>query len=202
MKFDHYIFDLDGTLVNTKEIHQIAFNKTLSDFGLEIIHPEALCLYEAMPSYKKIEQYNSLHHKKIHDEKQFLARKNKWSLKLIDQSENLYSRDIYEIFSQLDGNEKRISICSNCTLESIEKILIKAQIYRFIDDRFIFHNQSCEPKPDPTMFRLAINQGRIDPQYCVIFEDGGLGVSAALNSHPDVSVVRVKNPQQLINFFQ
>lgn len=202
MKFDHYIFDLDGTIVNTKEIHQQAFNNSLRDFGCEMICEEDLHLYEAMPSYDKIHKYNSLNLKKIEDPKQFLARKNEWSLELIDRSEDLFSIDIYDIFRKLDACGNRISICSNCTLDSIIRILIKAQIYRFIDDDHIFHNQSCQPKPNPKMYKLAIQQEVVPAYNCVIFEDGSLGVKAALDSHPDVAVVRVSNPQQLVNFFK
>jgi beta-phosphoglucomutase-like phosphatase (HAD superfamily) len=202
MKFNHYIFDLDGTIVNTKEIHQEAFNQALIELCLPTIESFNLHLYEAKPSYVKIDIYNKFYNKvMIEDVASFLKQKNEISLKLIQESDNLYCDEIWNIFNELYLSGSKMSICSNCTLQSIKEILITANIYKFIDNDNIFHNKICRPKPNPQMYKLAMSKSGIPSENSIIFEDGAVGLRAALSSDEKVTVVRVASPKELIKLF-
>ena len=50
------IFDLDGVLYDSKEIHFIALNKALSDIDPELVITEAehLKTYDGLPTNKKL----------------------------------------------------------------------------------------------------------------------------------------------------
>lgn len=201
MKFKHYLFDLDGTIVETKYLHQRAFNLALQDYNLPIIKDGDLPIYEAKPSYDKILIYNTIHDKKITLPESFLARKQFHSMSLIKKAENICPSGIHEVFSSLSKAGKTISICSNCTLSSIFEILTKADILHFIPVSNIFHNKSCRPKPSPEMYQLAIKNGGIDESDCVIFEDGEVGIRSAMEASKRSSVIRVLNPESLVKLF-
>lgn len=200
MNFDHYIFDLDGTIVDTKEIHQLAFNDTLTHLNLPKISDKDLFLFEALPSFKKIQLYNSINKTNI-DIDQFLIIKNTYSLLRIKASDVIFNMDIFNLFKKLYEDGKKISICSNCTLESIIAILDKAKILDFINHDCIFHNKSCEPKPSPEIYRLAVLNSNIKPENSIIFEDSNVGIKSALESFDNINIVKILNPKSLLLLF-
>lgn len=194
MNFNHYLFDLDGTIVSTKEIHQLAFNDALNFLKFAPISKEDLHIYEALPSYKKIEIYNALNNVNICIE-DFLKIKNNFSKERISLSKDLYHPKTYSIFKNIFDNGKKISICSNCSLDSILEILKKANLLHFIEIESIFHNKSCEPKPSPEIYKMAVNSSNIPPEESIIFEDSDKGLQAALSSFTNINVVKVWNPE-------
>lgn len=200
MNFDHYIFDLDGTIVNTKEIHQLAFNDALMYLNFPKIPDEDLFSFEALPSFKKIQLYNSVNKTSIDIEK-FLKIKNVFSLNRIKESDSIFNIEIFNLFKKLYEDGKKISICSNCTLESIIAILESAKILDFVNYDCIFHNKSCEPKPSPEIYRLAVLNSKIKPESSIIFEDSPIGIKSALESFDNINVVKILNPESLLLLF-
>lgn len=194
MNFDHYLFDLDGTIVATKEIHHKSFNQALSFFNTKIIPDSELSLYEALPSTAKIDKYNRLNNTSISLE-EFIPKKNFFCLKNIENAKNIYDSQIYNIFKSLKQKSKTITICSNCTEYTARIILDKMDLHSFINN--IYHNKSCKPKPAPDMYRLAVNNAKIDSAHSIIFEDSEIGIKSALNSFKDINIVRVNNPDAL-----
>ena len=158
MKFKHYLFDLDGTITSTKEIHQKSFNQALEFFNKKIVEDKDLVLYEAMPSFDKLKLYNELNKEDINPD-DFLLIKNYYSNQNIEKSEELYDEGVFNIFKYLKNKGSRISICSNCTKASIILILSKMRIEGFVDA--IYHNKSCEPKPSPEIYRIAMLDSKI-----------------------------------------
>jgi phosphoglycolate phosphatase-like HAD superfamily hydrolase len=106
MKFDHYLFDLDGTIVSTKEIHQKSFNQALVELGFAPVDDKSLYLYEAMPSFDKIEKYNALNNQDV-DIKKFLLIKDKYSEINIENCHNLFDQDLNFGIESFDLNRKR-----------------------------------------------------------------------------------------------
>lgn len=198
MKFEHYLFDLDGTVVSTKEIHQKSFNQALVELGLPPVQDIDLHLYEAMPSFDKIKKYNIINDQHV-DIEQFLLVKDRYSEINIENCDDLFDQDLVNAFSYLRKLDKRVSICSNCSEGSLVKILTKAGILQFVD--YYYHNKSCKPKPSPEMYRIAIARSKIPARNSIIFEDSDKGLVSALQSDPEVSVVRVFDPRSLKLFF-
>jgi len=198
MKFEHYIFDLDGTIVSTKKIHQKSFNQALVSLNYRTINDNDLPLYEALPSTEKVKVYNNLNNTNILLE-EFIPIKSKFCDENIENSNDIYSNDIFNIFKNLKQQSRTISICSNSTEKTIRTIVEKMNIESFIDS--FYHNKSCLPKPLPDMYRLAVNESKIDSIKSIIFEDSEVGMKSALESFKDVTVVRVANPDTLKLFF-
>src|SRR3990167_11543799 len=49
------LFDLDGVLVETRELHYEAMNRALAKFGYTITRDEHLSTYDGLPTRKKLE---------------------------------------------------------------------------------------------------------------------------------------------------
>ena len=105
MKFKHYLFDLDGTITSTKEIHQKSFNQALEFFNKKIVEDKDLVLYEAMPSFDKLKLYNELNKEDINPD-DFLLIKNYYSNQNIEKSEELYDEGVFNIFKYLKNIRK------------------------------------------------------------------------------------------------
>jgi beta-phosphoglucomutase len=54
-KIKAVIFDMDGVLIDAKEWHYEALNRSLSNFGYSISRYEHLVTYDGLPTKKKLE---------------------------------------------------------------------------------------------------------------------------------------------------
>ena len=196
MTFKHYIFDLDGTIVNTKDIHNKVFSDTLKHFELPPIHPNHADVFEGRSSKDKVKSYNTMYEVKI-DEEPFLKEKQRRSVEALNRQE-YFDIDIFTIFKTL-SRTREISIATNCTLESAQIILQKMQLSFFINR--IGHNLSGKPKPAPDIYRMCIDAADIPEKDTVVFEDNDKGIEAATKASDDLCIIRVTGPDQLKKLF-
>lgn len=198
MKFDHYIFDLDGTLVNTKEIHTQVFNDTLRHFGYTMIPSGDLHRFEGLPSSKKINLYNEIYMGPTAiAEEVFLKEKQRRSLKALSDYD-FYDNEIFSILKTL-SRHKEVSIATNCTLESVMIILQSMRISFFVDN--IAHNLSGKPKPEPDLYNACIERSKVSEKNTVAFEDNEKGIEAATKASSEICIIRVNGPEQLKKLF-
>lgn len=176
------IFDLDGVLVETKEIHYRALNKALKQNGLEEISlEEHLEKYNGLPTLAKI---NLLKENGVVLEKQ-LEKKILKDKKIFtkEELENLgEDRELVKILYCLCIDPKmRIGVASNAIRETVVDILDKLNISCYVD--FILSNEDVsKPKPNPEIYIKMAKQLKLKPEQCLVFEDNSYGIESALNA--------------------
>lgn len=174
----HIIFDLDGVLVDAREIHFEALNLALEKIcgpEYKISRKDHLSKYDGLPTKKKLEilgiEYSL--HEKIWKEKQ------KRTLEVIDlMMPDVYIRNILRI---LKSKGYSIHVCSNSIKNTIKMMLVKKELIEFIDE--IFSNEDVKfSKPSSEIYlRSMINAG-VSPNQTLIIEDSPIGRKAATNS--------------------
>ena len=174
------IFDLDGVLVDARELHYEALNRALDKFGYTITRDEHLSTFDGLPTTKKLQMLTELKglpkdlYDKIWKEKQTQTRE------IIDK-EFKYDERIRDILRQLKGDGYRMVVCSNSIRESTKMMLIRKGLFEFVE--FLISNQDIRlPKPNPEMFLKAMVKLGVGPKECVIVEDSHHGRQAAFDS--------------------
>jgi HAD superfamily hydrolase (TIGR01509 family) len=191
MKVKLVIFDLDGVLVEAKNIHYDALNEALGK-DYEISWQEHLSIYDGLKTNQKLEMLTERRglptelHKEIWEGKQKLTLQK---LKELNPNQTLQS-----LMNALVEDGYKIAVCSNSIRKTVLTVLSKLGIMEFMD--YIISNEDVQnSKPHPEMYWRAISKMGCLPEETLIVEDSPYGLLAANRSN--AHVLRVKNPKEV-----
>ena len=190
-KIKAVIFDMDGVLIDAKELHYEALNKALRLFGFEISRYDHLVTFDGLPTAKKLEMMTverglpkSLH-QFINDMKQIYTMEYVY-MKCKPLFVHQYA------LSRLKSEGFRLALASNSVRVTIDMMMEKADLNQYLD--FSLSNQDVKKsKPDPEIYITAINRLGLSPEECLVVEDNQNGVKAALASGANLLKVETIN---------
>jgi HAD superfamily hydrolase (TIGR01509 family) len=183
------IFDLDGVLVESRELHYIALNKALAEFGEQYVisREEHLCKYDALTTTMKLDRLTKEkglpkeHHNKVWQLKQ------KKTLEEIDNFE--IDHRIQNIIKSLKQQDYKIACATNSIRETSKLMLIRKGFMEYID--FLYSNEDVKnAKPNSEMYLRCMIKAEVNPDQTVIIEDSHIGRKAALSSGAHLCAVK------------
>lgn len=184
------IFDLDGVLVDAKQIHFEAFNKALGKYAIS--WSEHLSYFDGLKTVQKLDLLTERKglpkedHRKIWEVKQQIT-----SEKLRDLSPDPVLQDTFHRLSQ-EGY--KLAVCSNSIRKTVLTVLARLGITEYMD--LILSNEDVKnSKPHPEMYWSAISAMSMLPEETLIVEDSPYGLLAASRSKS--YILRVKNPSEV-----
>jgi len=185
------IFDLDGVLIETKELHFKAFNEALDD-KYKISLSEHLSIYDGLKTTQKLDLLTKNKglpkedHSKVWEKKQKITLEQLQSIKPDDA--------LINCFHKLSQEGYKIACCSNSVRKTVLTILHKLCIIHYFD--LIISNEDVKNgKPHPEMFWQAISKFSLLPKEVLIIEDSPNGLLAAQLS--GANVFQVKSPKEV-----
>ena len=184
------IFDLDGVLVEAKNIHFDALNKALDKYAID--WNEHLSIYDGLKTNQKLEM---LHERKGLPKERFKDiwdNKQKYTLKALSKLQP--STQLYSCMSSLVDEGYKIAVCSNSIRKTVLTVLSKLGIIEFMD--LIISNEDVKnSKPHPEMYWKAISMMSCLPEETLIVEDSPYGLLAA--SRAKAHILRVASPKDV-----
>lgn len=185
------IFDLDGVLVEAKNIHYEALNTAL---GTEyaISWDEHLATYDGLKTNQKLEMLHL--HKGLPRERFEIVWEDKQRYTLA-ALRNLQPDDIlHTTMASLAEEGYKLAVCSNSIRKTVLTVLSKLGIIEFFD--LILSNEDVEnSKPHPEIYWKAISKMNCLPEETLIVEDSPYGLLAASKSKSHI--LRVVNPKEV-----
>ena len=186
------IFDLDGVLVDARELHYEALNKALGSIDEKYIiqRDEHLSTYDGTSTKKKLSMLteNKGLSRELHNT--VWQRKQKMTLDIIDG----FTRDgrIQDILKSLKGEGYYIACATNSIRETAKLQLIRKGFFEYID--FMYSNQDVNnPKPNSEMYLRCMIKAGVNPSETVIVEDSHIGRKGALSSGAHLCAVEDSN---------
>lgn len=189
-----YVFDLDGTLVDSEILWVEAAEVLMRDAGCPISHEEALAIV-----------YGRSWHD-IYDDVQRLCPHLSMPIEsLASELEKRFiplrdSRDIripgsISLLKRLSG-EYPVAIVSGSYAKDIEHAIELMGIAKNVT--FFLGTEHFSPgKPDPACYRMAASRFGLPPEECLAFEDSAAGIAAATGAGLHcVALVRPGRPKQ------
>lgn len=175
------IFDLDGVLVDARDIHYVSLNKALEDIDpkYSISKEEHLSTYDGRSTTVKLQMLNKA---KGLDPKYFdqiWQKKQEYTVEEIEK----FTPDtrLQVILEKLVEEGYTLVVASNSIRVNILKMLDKKGILPYIS--YFFSNQDVEfPKPSSEIYLRAMIACGVGPKETLILEDSHIGRTAALNS--------------------
>jgi HAD superfamily hydrolase (TIGR01509 family) len=175
------IFDLDGVLIDSKDLHYKALNNALEkvDPKYKISYQEHLSKYDGLNTRKKLSMLTK--EKGLPQE----SHNNVWKDKQEEtflMLENIPANiNAINIMLYLKSEGWKIAVASNSIRETIIKSLHGIQVLHLVD--YIVSNEDVwHPKPHPEMYWKCMVALDAFPKDTIIIEDSHIGRQGALNS--------------------
>jgi len=183
------IFDVDGVLVNSRELHYPATAAALADYGC-MYNREEDEMFGTIPTRQKLHrlaEYNRISSDDLDDIWQL---KDEYARAYFDDT-ILINENIKELFEELKSRDMWIALGSNARYSFLEKVIVALDVEGLVDH--IASAQGMKPKPDPYMYISAMEKFEVAPEMTLIFEDSGVGKQAAYSSGAWVYEVKSYN---------
>jgi len=174
-QFEAIIFDMDGTLVDSGRLHEIAWINTLDAFEIPLDRPlmRSLC---GVPTLQTLE---------------LLLKKFKHTVAASAEEMTLYKEAIVKEKARehvkptgllelalASHGKMPMSVGTGATGEEAANLLRYCKMDHLFD-HVVGAERVAKPKPAPDTFLLCAELMGIRPEACVVFEDSPLGLDAA-----------------------
>ena len=184
--FRAYLFDCDGTVVDSMPLHYIAWTKALAEWNCPF-DEELFYKWGGMPPAEIVATLNQM--QGLHMPVEEVA----------DRKENFYYeqlpdlKPVLEVLAHIEDQYGRIplAVVSGSSHESVVKSLTTVHLL----DRFaaiVGSEDYTRSKPAPDAFLVAAARLAVSPTDCLVFEDTEIGIAGATAA--GMMSVRVPSP--------
>jgi HAD superfamily hydrolase (TIGR01509 family) len=189
------VFDLDGVLVETKQLHYDALNKALSDVDVKYVisFEEHLSKYDGLSTRKKLDLLSKEKGLSGIEHNGVWLRKQNYTSQMIRELKP--DNRIINILERLKNDGYKIAVASNSIRETVKITLLKLGFLEHID--FYLSNEDVKyPKPSPELYLKSMIEAGVSPKETLIIEDSIIGRTAANES--GAYLMGINNPDDVI----
>ena len=173
---DHFIFDMDGVLIDSEPAHQQIFKKVFEELNLEfsLSYHHTLVGMAAVPMWEKIRsdfniQTNARELMNFHKEFMYVA---------IKELDIQVVPDVLPLLDRLQEMGIKMSLASSSAEKLIQHFVDKFNIRSKFD--FLVSGESLtRSKPYPDIFLKVADLYNKKPDHFIVVEDSNNGVRAA-----------------------
>ena len=186
--FGAYLFDCDGTVVDSMPLHFLAWKQALGEWNCAFSE-DTFYAWGGLPVAEVISRLNVEHGLKmpvaaVEVRKEHLYYDNISRLQVVP-----------EVVEHIDAMYGKIpfAVVSGSTRESVVKSLEAVGLL----DKFetlVCAGDYAKSKPDPEPFLLAASRLGVSPAACLVFEDTDMGIQAATAA--GMASVKVPSPME------
>lgn len=173
------IFDLDGVLVDSRDIHYYTLNNALAsvDKKYVISRDEHLSLYDGHTTTQKLKMLtkNKGLDKDLHDK--IWKLKQKYTIEEVDKKFN-YDEKLCDMLKKLKSDGYTIYCASNSIFNTIKTILFNTGSLKYID-YFVSNEDVKNPKPSYEIYYKCLERCNVSPSETLILEDSVIGKISA-----------------------
>lgn len=161
------IFDLDGTLINSMPYHALAWKQVAYEHGFDIDVNDIYAMGGS--ASRDIAAFYKNKGEPVGDIDEYVKRK------IAIFQENIPKIEVFQkIFNELKEAKSlgiRIAIGTGTRTANATRILKEKDLFDYID-ALVTADDVTRHKPNPDTFLVAAKRLELEPQDCLVFEDG------------------------------
>jgi beta-phosphoglucomutase family hydrolase len=189
--FKAYLFDCDGTIVDSMPLHYVAWRKVLAEWGCEF-GEELFYSWGGMPVAEIIAALNVRSGLAMPVD-EVMRRKEKMYYEILPKL-----KAVPEVLEHIHMSHGKIpfAVVSGSTRDSVTRSLETLGIL----DKFetlVCAGDYTKSKPDPEPFLIAAERLGVKPEDCLVFEDTEMGIQAATAA--GMASVKVLQPWERVD---
>lgn len=173
------IFDLDGVLVSTDELHFKAWKKLAEELGIHNFTKEDNQRQKGVSRMESLEVVLEKSKNTYSEEEklEFAERKNGYYVEYLQElDDSAVLKDVITTLRQL--KERNILIAIGSASKNTPMILDKTGLASYID-QVSCGLDTVKSKPDPEVFLIAAEKLNLPVEECLVVEDSAAGIVAA-----------------------
>lgn len=193
------IFDMDGVIIDSEEIHKKAYYETFTSVGVDV-SPE---LYKTLTGSSTINTFQRLiaHYNLDLNPEDLVIDKRKRYVNFFENDPNLHLVDGVEDFIKYCYQKGlTLVLASSSAMVNIDRVFNRFNLNQYFNAK-ISGADLTESKPHPEIFEKAAILGNTPKENCIVIEDSDNGIKAANDA--GIFVFGFKNPmvadQTLVN---
>jgi len=171
--FDAYLFDCDGTIVDSMPLHYVAWKKALGECNCEFAE-ELFYAWGGRPTAEIIATLNEMQGLSMPVEN-VARRKEELYFEMLPEL-----KAVPEVLEHIEAQHGRIpfAVVSGSARDSVTASL---EVLKLLDrfDTLVCAGEYAKSKPDPEAFLLAASKLGVRAKNCLVFEDTEMGIQAA-----------------------
>ena len=189
--FAAFLFDCDGTIVDSMPLHFVAWTRALAEYGCTDFTEPFFYSLGGVPVTGVVDAINLRDGSSIPAE-EFAVRKEDLYYELIHQLQPV--PEVLEVIHSHHG-KLPFAVVSGSTRESVVKSLVALGILDLFDT-LVCAGDYTHGKPSPEPFLLAAHRLNVDPTLCLVFEDADVGIQSATAA--GMASVRIAQPWERV----
>lgn len=179
MEIKAIIFDLDGVVIDSEDVHFEAFGETIADeLGIALSGEEYQEFFAGRVDEEGFSNYLRAKKAKNHDPKDLSQKKAQNYLRAFPDRVQPYMAAV-NVIGQLVGKLK-LALVSSSNKKEIELALDSLGLENVFE--VVLSDEDLRGgrgKPAPAPYLLAAKKLKVNPQECLVIEDSPVGVAAA-----------------------
>lgn len=171
------IFDMDGVIIDSEEIHKKAYYETFNSLGVSVSNElyKSFTGSSTINAFQKLVAYFNLKEKP----ETLVLDKRKRYVNFFENDPNLHLvTGVEEIIKYLHKKGITLILASSSAMINIDRVFNRFQLNSYFKAK-ISGADLKESKPHPEIFNKAASLATISKENCVIIEDSDNGVKAA-----------------------
>ncbi|MEW6998400.1 beta-phosphoglucomutase family hydrolase [Colwelliaceae bacterium BS250] len=181
-KYDALIFDMDGTIVDSGQLHEAAWTKTLQHYNIPV-QPDLMRSLAGVPT---IETINILI-------KHFKCTVNETAIQMNDFKESFVKKEAFRFVKPTTlinvakkyHGKKPMAIGTGAYSQEAKSIIEICKMSHLFN-HIVGADKVISPKPSPDTFLKCAELMGASPDKCIVFEDSKIGIQAAKAAGMDV----------------
>jgi beta-phosphoglucomutase-like phosphatase (HAD superfamily) len=184
------IFDMDGVIIDSEEIHKKAYYETFVSLGLDVSDE----LYKTITGSSTINAFQRLvaHFNLDENPEDLVLNKRKRYVNFFENDPNLHLVvGVEEIIKYFYNKGVTLILASSSAMVNIDRVFNRFNLHSYFTAKVSGADLTAS-KPHPEIFEKAAILGNTPKENCIVIEDSDNGVKAANDAN--IFVFGYKNP--------
>ncbi|MDN3620283.1 HAD family phosphatase [Polaribacter undariae] len=202
------IFDMDGVIIDSEEIHKKAYYETFASIGVKVSDD----LYKTLTGSSTINAFQKLvaHFNLDLDPEELVLNKRKRYVNFFENDPTLHLvKGVEELIKHCHKKGLTLILASSSAMVNIDRVFNRFDLNPYFTAK-ISGADLTESKPNPEIFNKAAILGNTPKENCVVIEDSDNGVKAANDAgifvfgyrNPMAEDQSLKNADFIVNNFK
>ncbi|AUC23118.1 ABC transporter ATP-binding protein [Polaribacter sejongensis] len=202
------IFDMDGVIIDSEEIHKKAYYETFTSIGVTVSDD----LYKTLTGSSTINAFQKLvaHFNLDLDPEELVLNKRKRYVNFFENDPTLHLvKGVEELIKHCHKKGLTLILASSSAMVNIDRVFNRFDLNPYFTAK-ISGADLTESKPNPEIFNKAAILGNTPKENCVVIEDSDNGVKAANDAgifvfgyrNPMAEDQSLKNADFIVNNFK
>lgn len=188
-----FIFDMDGVIIDSENLHSVTKVQAIRSFGVEVSEADLNLQSYVGRSAKSFFSDVLAKYPELGDDWEVLAKKkHELYQKILREAPDLKPIDgIPELLARLKEKGYKIGLGSSSIMANVQLVLNRFGIIDYFD-AIAAGSEVEHAKPAPDVYLLAASRLGVAPENCTVVEDAAAGIAAA--NAAGMRCIAVRNP--------